>query len=179
GDTDTYIVGCAIEKYPELYQVCNNLLPEGAQREDDGTGEGNGCTGGAERRAAAKREGARLYEQNRRGTKQKKKGGGQSVAEATSVAIRTALLHIEPLLPRGGSEKSEWRLKLEEQESKSAAFHTKAAAYALQKAMYADHRKYSEKIVEEEEKKRPGYQTRVKSMEQMVAKLEKEMFGGQ
>ncbi|CAN0502969.1 unnamed protein product, partial [Ectocarpus sp. 8 AP-2014] len=102
GDTDTYIIGCAIQKYPELDQVCSNLLPEGAQREDDGTGEGNGCTGGAERRAATKREGARLDEQNKRGTKQKKKGGGQSVAEATSVAMKTALLDIQPLLPRGG-----------------------------------------------------------------------------
>ncbi|CAB1104019.1 unnamed protein product [Ectocarpus sp. CCAP 1310/34] len=179
GDTDTYILGCAIEKYPELDQVCNNLLPEDAQREDDGTGEGDGCTGGAERRAAAKREGARLYEQNRRGTKQKKQGRRQSVAEATSVAMKTALLDIEPLLPRGGSEESEWRLKQEEEESKSAVLDTKAAEYALQKAMCADHQKCSEQIVEEKEKKRPGYQTRVKFMEQMVAMLEKEMFGGQ
>ena len=43
--------------------------------------------------------------------------------------------------------------------------------------MCADHQKYSEQIVEEEGKKRPGCQTRVKVMEQMVAKLEKEMFG--
>ncbi|CAN0361155.1 unnamed protein product [Ectocarpus sp. 6 AP-2014] len=40
GCTDTYVLGCAIEKYPELNQVCNNLLPEDAQREDDRTGEG-------------------------------------------------------------------------------------------------------------------------------------------
>ncbi|CAM9836111.1 unnamed protein product [Ectocarpus sp. 4 AP-2014] len=80
GDTDTYtyIVGCAIEKYPELNQVCNNLLPEGAQRENDGTGEGNGCTGGAERRVFAKREGARLDEQNRRGQSRKRRGGGKA-----------------------------------------------------------------------------------------------------
>ncbi|CAB1112909.1 unnamed protein product [Ectocarpus sp. CCAP 1310/34] len=165
GDTDTYILGCAVEKYPELDQVCNNLLPEDAQREDDRTGEGDGW-----------RE---AYEQNRRGTKQKKKGGRQSVAEATSVAMKTALLDIEPLLPRGGSEKSEWRLKQEEEESKSAALDTKAAEYALQKEMRADHQKFSEQIVEEKENKRPGDQTRVKFMEQMEAKLEKEMFGGQ
>lgn len=113
------------------------------------------------------------------GRSRKRRGGGQSVAEATSVAMKTALLDIEPLLSRGGSEKSEWRLKQEEEESKSAALDTKAAAYALQKAMCADHQKYSEQIVEEEGQKRPGYQTRVKFMEQMVAKLEKEMFGGQ
>ncbi|CAB1102051.1 unnamed protein product [Ectocarpus sp. CCAP 1310/34] len=176
GDTDTYILGCAFEKYPELDQVCNNLLPEDAQREDDGTGEGDACTGGAERRTAAKREGARLDEQNRRRTKQKKKGGGKSVAEAMSVAMKTALLDIEPLLPRGGSEKSERQLKQQEEQSKSAALDTKAAAYALQKAMCADHQKYSEQVVEEEEKKRPGYQARINVVEQMVAKLEKEMF---
>ncbi|CAB1107123.1 unnamed protein product [Ectocarpus sp. CCAP 1310/34] len=77
-DTDTDILGCAIEKYPELVQVCNNLLPEDAQQEDDGTREGDGSTGGAERLTAAKREGARLDEQNRRGTKQKKKGAGRA-----------------------------------------------------------------------------------------------------
>lgn len=48
-------------KSPELDQVCNALLPYDFQREDDGTGANNRATGGAERRAAAKREDKRLY----------------------------------------------------------------------------------------------------------------------
>ncbi|CAB1102774.1 unnamed protein product [Ectocarpus sp. CCAP 1310/34] len=178
GCTDTYVLGCAIEKYPELNQVCNNLLPEGAQREDDGTGEGIVCTGGADRRAAAKREGARLNEQNRRGKKPKNKGVGQSVAEATSAAMKTALKDIEPLLEKvGGSEKSEWYKKKEEHACKTAEHDSKASGLALQKEMTESHAEFSKKIVEEEKEKAEGYQTRVRFLRKMLAGIEKEMFG--
>ncbi|CBJ28750.1 expressed unknown protein [Ectocarpus siliculosus] len=178
GCTDTYVLGCAIEKYPELNQVCNNLLPEGAQREDDGTGEGIVGTGGADRRAAAKREGARLHEQNRRGKKQKNKGVGQSVAEATSAAMKTAIKDMEPLLEKvGGSEKSEWYKKKEEHACKTAEHDSKASGLALQKEMTESHAEFSKKIVEEEKEKEAGYQTRVRFLRKMLAGIEKEMFG--
>ncbi|CAM9964507.1 unnamed protein product, partial [Ectocarpus sp. 13 AM-2016] len=177
GCTDTYVLGCAIEKYPELNQVCNNLLPEGAQREDDGTGEGIICTGGADRRAAAKREGARLNEQNRREKKPKNKGVGQSVAEATSAAMKTALKDMEPLLGNvGGSEKSEWYKKKEEHACKTAEHDSKASGLALQKEMTESHAEFSKKIVEEKGKAE-GYQTRVRFLRKMSAGIEKEMFG--
>ncbi|CAN0020324.1 unnamed protein product [Ectocarpus sp. 12 AP-2014] len=177
-DRDTCVLGCAIEKHPELNQVCNNLLPDDAQREDDGTGEGIGCTGGAERRAAAKREGARLDEQNRRRKKGKKKGAGQSVAEATSAAMKTALLDIEPLLGKvGGPEKSEWSSKKEEHACKSAEHDSKASGLALHKEMAESHAEFSKNIAKEETEKEEGYQTRVRFLRKMLAGIEKDMFG--
>ncbi|CAB1108626.1 unnamed protein product [Ectocarpus sp. CCAP 1310/34] len=161
--TDTYVLGCAIEKYPELNQVCNNLLPEGAQREDDGTGEGTVCNGGAERQQA--------------GEKAKKKGVGQSVAEATSAAMKMALVDIEPQLGKvGGSEKSEWAKKREEHACKTAEHNSKASGLALHKEITESHAEFSKKIVEEKEKAE-GYQTRVRLLRKMLAGVEKEMFG--
>ncbi|CAB1108568.1 unnamed protein product [Ectocarpus sp. CCAP 1310/34] len=65
GNTGTNTNGEAVAKSPELDQVCNALLPFDVQREDEWTGANKRATGGAERRAAAKLEGKRLYEMNR------------------------------------------------------------------------------------------------------------------
>ncbi|CAN0429555.1 unnamed protein product [Pylaiella littoralis] len=99
GDSDIFLVGEAIKKYPELDQACNALLPEDVQREDDGTGAAAGETGGAERRASAKREGERLHGMKRAGKKKAKKDErAQSVADATEKAVSSATAGMAPLL---------------------------------------------------------------------------------
>ncbi|CAN0415958.1 unnamed protein product, partial [Pylaiella littoralis] len=95
---DTFLIGEAIRKYPELNQVCSSLIPEGVQREYDGTGAGAGAKGASERRAAAKREGDRLRGLNRAGKKRiKKEDQAKGLAETTQQAVKAAVAGMAPL----------------------------------------------------------------------------------
>ncbi|CAN0466428.1 unnamed protein product, partial [Ectocarpus sp. 12 AP-2014] len=112
GDTGTHTNGEAVAKSPELDQVCNAFLPYDVQREDDGTGANKRATGGAERRAAAKREGKRLYEMNRaKKSKTKETDRTRDVAECVQGVIQALLFEIIPLLhqaPYTGQKGYEW-----------------------------------------------------------------------
>lgn len=122
GDTDTFLIGEAMEQYPELKQVSSCLIPDGAQREDDGTGSGAGGAGGADRRAATKREGDRLNELNRAGKKQvKKEKVAQGIVDATKEVMKAAVAEMTPLQPALTPADTKWRQKTHEAKSKSAA----------------------------------------------------------
>ena len=91
GNKDTCIVGAAVEMISELHQVMRNLLPEGVQREDAGTGEG-GAVGGAEQRETAKRAGAAPYNLTRNVQRKLVKSHRESsAASAVSTAVTDAV----------------------------------------------------------------------------------------
>ncbi|CAN0461500.1 unnamed protein product [Laminaria digitata] len=78
GKKDIYMVGAAIEMYPELNEVCSNLLPEDARREFSGIRNADGTSrdvkpelSDKERRENTKRKGKELYEKTRQGKKKK------------------------------------------------------------------------------------------------------------
>lgn len=74
GSKDIFIVQAAVERIPALEAVCTNMMPEGAQREFSGTRTDRGTpAGNAETRAVAKRAGAAIYGETRKGKKKKAK----------------------------------------------------------------------------------------------------------
>lgn len=126
GKKDVYIIGAAVDKFPELHQVMTNLLPDGVQREDAGTGGGT-AAGGAASRVAAKREGAELYDNTKKGRQSGKFERERRATEAVSTAVKGAVTSVMadvvmPAIGQGnGSNASVFRNQTEESESKSAA----------------------------------------------------------
>lgn len=126
GKKDVYIIGAAVEKFPELHQVMTNLLPDGVQREDAGTG-GASAEGGAVSRATAKRQGSDLYNDSKKERKAGKSERERKTSEAVSAAVKGAVTSVisdvvMPALAQGnGPNESVYRTRTEEAESKSAA----------------------------------------------------------
>lgn len=169
GDSDIFLVGEAIKKYPELDQVCNALLPEDVQREDDGTGAAAGEAGGAERRASAKREGERLHGMNRAGKKKAKKDErAQSVADATEKAVSSAIAGMAPLLASMKPDTANGRPQTDDPERQ-------VAEIVLADECMTAHENWSKELAEEEKKGEEGSVFRKKFMRERIESLEKRM----
>lgn len=171
GDTDTYLVGAAIKLYPELEQVSSSLIPQGAQRENNGAGAATGGTGGAERRAAAKREGDRLHVDRTAKKQVKKEKQAQGVAESTQAAVKAAVSEIAPLLQQQSSDNT-WRQKTDEADSRSAAI-------TLSQDILSAHQKFTKELAAEDALGSAGNNARKMYISKQIASLEKAMNEGQ
>lgn len=122
------MIGAAVEMFPELHQIMTNLLPEGVQREDNGTGgggAGGGAAGGASSRAAAKRAGADLFNKSKSGQRKTEKAERErkaagAISTAVSGALSTVMTELIPSLSGGGGGDAAARDKAEKAAAQSA-----------------------------------------------------------
>ena len=165
GNKDTYIVGVAVEIFPELHQV--NLLPEGVQREDAGTG-GGGAEGGAEQRETAKRAGVALYNLTRNGQrkllKSQKRESRAALAVSTAVTDAVFSVMTDVVMPA----LMDARARTEEAASKSAVL-----SLALEQRQA--HQAWSDELKEEEALGEDGNSFRKGWLQKKISELEATM----
>ncbi|CAN0290394.1 unnamed protein product [Scytosiphon promiscuus] len=132
GDVDVFLMGETVAQFEELLQVVDQLLPEGVQREDDGTGGGGstdvgGCgdepqtVTGPARRAAAKRQGVEMLAESRKKHKAARKTARAKEAEQTANnCVTNALSAMSGMFSPAPGAGSKWRDITDQADSESA-----------------------------------------------------------
>ncbi|CAN0463993.1 unnamed protein product, partial [Hapterophycus canaliculatus] len=170
-------MGETVSMFPELLQVVDQLLPAGVQREDDGTrGVGSTDVGGAPpvtgvaRRAAAKRTGEALHDDNRKKQKEIRKTARAKEAEDTAnKCVSNALSAMSGLFSPAAGGGSKWRDMADQAESASAQLDLRLK----QGRAYKD---ISELLAQVTEKDPEGVSVMARFYKQELGNLEAAMF---
>ncbi|CAN0174827.1 unnamed protein product [Scytosiphon promiscuus] len=179
GKKDVYIVGAAVEKFPELHQVMTNLLPDNVQREDAGTGGAGSVAaeGGPDRRAEAKRAGQDLYVNTKGGQKKLLKAQREAAAAAVvSSAVTSAVssvmsdVFMPALSQQAGGGENEHRARTDEAESMSASL-------ALSQQQGSARRRWTEELRAEEALGERGDEWQKNWLKKQLKELQAAMMG--
>lgn len=178
GDADIFLMGELITRYPQFEGLVDQVLPEGVQLEDDGTGsfgeveesddDADAATAAAKRRQAAKRKGREGAQQREVKLKSRVKAREREAVSTAEAMASSMVRGFTPLLSGSSGGSSKWSEATQKTESEQAEL-------ALSLQQMDAHKVFSDELAELEKAGR-GSDFRATFLKVKLQQLEAQML---